>query len=52
MMRSLAFDFRTDAAVYNIPDQFMFGPAFMANPVTAQLYSAPNANQLAKTRNV
>ena len=24
----------------------------MANPVTAQLYSAPNADQLAKTRNV
>ena len=25
MMRSLAFDFRTDENVYSIPDQYMFG---------------------------
>ncbi|MGD1046246.1 MAG: TIM-barrel domain-containing protein [Bacteroidota bacterium] len=36
MMRALAFDFRTDAAIYNIQDQYMFGPAFLVNPVTAQ----------------
>lgn len=35
IMRSLAFDFRTDAKTYNIPDQYMFGPAFLVNPVTA-----------------
>ena len=52
IMRSLAFDFRTDANVYNIPDQYMFGPAFMANPVTAQLYSVPGADKLSKTRQV
>ena len=52
IMRSLAFDFRTDGNVYNIPDQYMFGPAFMANPVTAQIYSVPDADQLAKTRKV
>ncbi len=36
MMRSLAFDFRNDPNVYSIPDQYMFGPAFLVNPVTAQ----------------
>ena len=36
IMRSLAFDFRTDANVYNIPDQYMFGPAFLVNPVTGE----------------
>ena len=34
MMRGLPMDFRQDASVYSIPDQFMFGPALMANPVT------------------
>ena len=36
MMRALAFDFRTDAAINDIQDQYMFGPAFLVNPVTAQ----------------
>jgi alpha-D-xyloside xylohydrolase len=52
IMRSLAFDFRNDAKVYNIPDQYMFGPAFMVNPVTKQLYSGDNASATEKTRNV
>jgi len=34
MMRSLAFDFRKDPAINSIPDQYMFGPAFLVNPVT------------------
>jgi alpha-D-xyloside xylohydrolase len=34
MMRPLVMDFRDDAAALNIPDQFMFGPALMVNPVT------------------
>jgi alpha-D-xyloside xylohydrolase len=34
MMRPLVFDFRADARALNIPDQFMFGPALMVNPVT------------------
>jgi alpha-D-xyloside xylohydrolase len=33
-MRSLAFDFRNDPAINFIPDQYMFGPAFLVNPVT------------------
>ena len=33
MMRGLAMDFNGDDQVYDIPDQWMFGPAFMACPV-------------------
>jgi alpha-D-xyloside xylohydrolase len=33
-MRGLAFDFRADTNVYAIRDQYMFGPAFLVNPVT------------------
>ena len=35
IMRPLVFDFQEDSNVYNIKDQFMFGPAFLVNPVTA-----------------
>ena len=34
MMRPLVMDFRADSKVWNIPDQYMFGPAIMACPVT------------------
>jgi alpha-D-xyloside xylohydrolase len=34
MLRLLAFDFRDDPTTYDICDQFMFGPAFLVNPVT------------------
>ncbi|MBN1144523.1 MAG: DUF5110 domain-containing protein [Bacteroidales bacterium] len=33
IMRGLAMDFTSDANVYNIADQYMFGPAFMVCPV-------------------
>jgi alpha-D-xyloside xylohydrolase len=33
-MRPLVMDFRTDPRVDNIGDQFMYGPAFLVNPVT------------------
>ncbi|MFD1257831.1 TIM-barrel domain-containing protein [Mucilaginibacter terrae] len=52
LMRALSFDFRNDAKVYNIPDQYMFGPAFMVNPVTEQLYTGKNAANGKNTRNV
>jgi alpha-D-xyloside xylohydrolase len=52
IMRSLAFDFRNDPSVYNIPDQYMFGPAFLVNPVTQQLYSGVDSNKLGTTRKV
>lgn len=38
IMRGLAFDFGTDDKVYNIDDQFMFGPALLVNPVTEPMY--------------
>jgi alpha-D-xyloside xylohydrolase len=52
MMRSLSFDFRNDKNVYNIPDQYMFGPAFLVNPVTKQLYTGKDGNADVKTRKV
>ena len=36
MLRGLVMDFRADSAVYSINDQFMFGPAFLVNPVVSQ----------------
>jgi len=33
-MRGLVMDFRSDARTATINDQFMFGPAFLVNPVT------------------
>lgn len=51
IMRALAFDFRTDPSIVNIPDQYMFGPAFLVSPVTAQLYSNSSSSTV-KTRKV
>ena len=34
MMRGLVLDFPHDPKVFNIPDQYMFGPALLVNPVT------------------
>ncbi len=55
ILRALPFDFRHDPATYNIGDQFMFGPAFLVNPVTRPMYYAANSTPLqgvAKTRPV
>jgi alpha-D-xyloside xylohydrolase len=52
IMRSLAFDFREDAGIKSIPDQYMFGPAFLVNPVTERMYSLPNGKDIRKTRKV
>ncbi|MBB6130665.1 glycoside hydrolase family 31 protein [Mucilaginibacter lappiensis] len=52
MMRALTFDFRNDTKVYTIPDQYMFGPAFMVNPVTEQLYTGSKTSAGKNTRNV
>ena len=35
MMRPLVFDYQNDTNVLNIKDQFLFGPAFLVNPVSA-----------------
>ncbi len=50
IMRGLAFDFRSDTAVYNIKNQYLFGPAFLVNPVTEPMNSSLNNND--KTRKV
>jgi alpha-D-xyloside xylohydrolase len=34
LMRALVMDFRSDTNVFNIGDEYMFGPAFLVNPVT------------------
>ena len=51
IMRSLAFDFRTDKGIVNVPDQFMFGPAFLVNPVTEPMHNSGNSSS-ANTRKV
>jgi len=38
IMRGLVFDFAKDTNVYNIDDQFMFGPSILVNPVTETMY--------------
>ena len=50
IMRSLAFDFRNDPQVYNIQDQYLFGPAFLVNPVTEQMYTGKDSAGKEKTR--
>lgn len=55
MLRALAFDFRQDAHVYNITDQYLFGPAFLVSPVTEPMYYLPGSQPLpshAQTRQV
>ncbi len=55
MLRALPFDFRADPTTYNIADQFMFGPAFLVNPVTRPMYFAPGSTPIdgvPKTRSV
>jgi len=52
IMRSLAFDFRNDENIQSIPDQYMFGPAFLVNPVTARFYSIPDSKNVKKSRKV
>jgi alpha-D-xyloside xylohydrolase len=52
IMRSLAFDFRNDQNVNGIPDQYMFGPAILVNPVTERMYSLEANVPAEKTRKV
>jgi alpha-D-xyloside xylohydrolase len=35
IMRPMVFDYPTDSSVFDIKDQFLFGPALLINPVTA-----------------
>ncbi len=42
IMRALPFDFMNDSLTYTINDQYMFGPAFLVNPVVRPLYYLRN----------
>lgn len=47
MMRGLPMDFANDKATYNINDEYMFGTAFLVNPVTGYMYHrSPEASVL------
>jgi alpha-D-xyloside xylohydrolase len=35
IMRPMVFDYQTDSNVFDIKDQFLFGPSLLINPVTA-----------------
>jgi len=50
IMRLLAFDFRHDREVYSIKDQYMFGPAFLVNPVTRPMYYERGSKELANVK--
>ncbi len=52
IMRALAFDFRTDPAIDNIQDQYMFGSAFLVNPVTREISETAPASPEKNTRKV
>jgi alpha-D-xyloside xylohydrolase len=52
ILRSLAFDFRNDKKVFNIQDQYMFGPAFLVNPVTEQLFTGKDSASKEKSRKI
>lgn len=46
ILRALAFDFRHDPVTFNIKDQFLFGPAFLVNPVTHPMNFGPGSTPL------
>jgi len=48
LMRLLAFDFMHDPHVYDIKDQYLFGPALMICPVTEPMYDARHSLPLEK----
>ncbi len=55
ILRVLAFDFINDKKVYNIDDQFMFGPSLMVCPITTAMYYGIDSKQLedvSRTRTV
>ena len=49
MMRPLAFDFPADPAVYDIRDQYLFGPSLMVCPVTEPMYYGAGSRVLPET---
>ncbi|MBR4757998.1 MAG: DUF5110 domain-containing protein [Bacteroidaceae bacterium] len=55
LTRALAFDFPRDKRVYDIKDEFLFGPSLLVAPVTTPMYFTANSTpveQTDKTRKV
>jgi len=48
LMRGLPMDFPADKKVYNIGDEYMFGPSFLVKPVTEQQYFSIRTDTLAE----
>ncbi len=46
MLRGLPFDFRDDPAVFDVGDQFMFGPAFLVCPVHVPMWYGPGSSPI------
>lgn len=46
MMRLLSFDYPTDRKVWDISDQYMFGPSLMVCPVLSEMYYDVDSNPL------
>lgn len=49
MTRPLIFDFQNDPNVYDLKDEFMFGPAFLVCPVVKPMFYAPGSKELIGT---
>lgn len=52
MMRLLPFEFRNDIKTFNISDQYMFGNAFLVNPVTKPMYYENGSRELTEVEKV
>ena len=52
MMRGLAMDFTHDKKVYNIDNEFMFGPYFLVAPVTKHQYFPLDKENNANFKNI
>ena len=48
--RLLAFDFPHDPKVFDLKDEYMFGPALLVCPVTEPMYYGPGSQALENTR--
>ena len=46
LMRGLVMDFPDDANVYDIPDEYMFGPAFLVKPVIRPMFYLPGGRKI------
>lgn len=52
LVRLLAFDFAHDAEVFDLKDEYMFGPSLLVCPVTRPMYYGPDSTPLKGTEKV